>query len=175
MLLFPAMSLARPSLVLLLLVAAAAGCKRERPIDGIGPYRFGKTTLASWGYACNPADAKGRIFCQSNPLEKTHSYMLGQQNALIAATFYGGDKTSPLAELELFVADCKVDSLRSWLRSQFGSPSSTTEEKLFWKQRELFIAAKVPPGASDCYITMVESDNAARIDELMNPPAAPLE
>jgi hypothetical protein len=160
-----------PALLLVALTTIAA-CKNDRPIDGIGPYRFGKTTLGDWGYACNPPDARGHIYCQSNPLEKTHAYKLGEQNSLIAASFYSGDKSAPLAELELYVDDCNVDSLKSWLRYTFGPTSSTSEEKMFWKQRKVFIAAKVPPGAKECYVTMVEASNAARIDELQHPPAA---
>ncbi len=173
LLISPAMTMVR---LLLLALVAISGCKRERPLDGIGPYRFGKTTLGDWGYACNPPNAKGRIYCQSNPLEKTHAYKLGDQNALIAATFYGGDKTTPLAELELYVGDCRVDELKSWLRHTFGSPTSTSDQKMFWKQKKLFIAAKVPPGASECYVTMVDVNNAERIAELESntvPPPAP--
>jgi hypothetical protein len=167
----------RLSLLLALALTTTVACKKDRPLDGIGPYRFGKTTLGDWGYACNPPDAKGHIYCQSNPLERTHAFKIGErngeQNALIAATFYSADKTAPLAELELYVDECKVDSLKAWLRSTFGSPTSTSDQKMFWKQRKLFIAAKVPPTATECYITMVEASNSARIDELMNGPAAP--
>jgi hypothetical protein len=156
----------------LLALAAVAGCKKERPIDGIGPYRFGRTQLKDWNYDCNPPDKKGRIYCQSNPLEK-NTYHLGEHNkAEIAGTFYSSDRTAPLAELELFVAECNVDRLKGWLDYTFGSPASTTEQKMFWKKGKVFIAAKVPPGAVECVITMVESTNAARIAELENPPAS---
>ncbi len=167
-------SLAMKSLVLALLaLVAIPACKKERPLDGIGPYRFGMTQLKDWNYDCNPPDKKGRIYCQSNPLEK-NTYHLGEHNkAEIAGTFYSADRSAPLAELELFVAECNVDRLKGWLDYTFGSPSSTSEEKMFWKKGKVFVAAKVPPNARECVITMVESGNAARIDELTNPPPAP--
>jgi len=164
----PTMKISR-ILVPALLLVVAAGCHKESPIDGIGPYRVGKTTLGDWGYACNPPDDKGRTFCQSNPLERTHAFKLGEQNALIGAIFKGTDKATPLAELELYVSECQVESLKSWLRHTFGAADEDNGEKMFWRKKLLFIAAKVPPGATECYVNLTDVKDVDRIAELRQP------
>jgi len=144
-----------------------AGCKRDHPIDGIGAYRFGKTTLADWGYPCQKNE-NGTTWCQNNPLEKTHNLDLGGQTGYLGALFGGTTDDAPLVELELFVDGCDVESLSSWLNREFGAPTETKEGAAFWKRKILFIAASLPPMGTECKINFVDAKNTERIGKLRN-------
>lgn len=147
-------------------LALAAGCsKRETPMDGIGSLKFGKSTLADWGYPCNPP-SNGQTYCQASPLEKAHFVSLGGQNGAAGALFGGTEPSAPLVEIDILVERCNGPELRGWLRSQFGTPSEETEGAAFWKQKIVFIAAKVPPSTGECKVNFVETKNTARVDKL---------
>jgi hypothetical protein len=147
------------------ILVVSSGCKRENPIDGIGAFRFGKSTLGDWGYACDKRK-DGTTWCQNNPLEKSHHVSLGGQDAYVGALFAGTADDAPLAEIELHVEHCKADELRSWLKHTFGDPTTEKEGAVFWKKKILYIAAKVPPSGSECDVNFVEAKNSARISEL---------
>ncbi len=143
------------------------GCKREHPIDGIGAYRFGKTTLKDWGYACQKNE-NGTTWCQNNPLEPRHNLDLGGQTGYLGALFGGTTDDAPLVELELYVNGCNTESLSSWLEREFGGPTERTEGASFWKKKLIFIAALLPTTGSECKVNFVEAKNAERIEKLRN-------
>jgi hypothetical protein len=134
-------------------------------MDGIGDFKFGKSTLDDWGYSCNPP-SNGQTYCQSNPLEKAHYVSLGGQNGAVGALFGGTDKTAPLVEIDILFERCDGPALRGWLKKQFGTASEEREGAAFWKQKIVFIAAKVPPGTGECRVNFVEAKNTARVDKL---------
>lgn len=146
-----------------LALVVASGCKKDSPLDGIGDFRFGKSTLGDWGYACQPPE-NGKTFCQANPLEKSHYVSLGGQNASAGAVFAGTEKTAPLEELELYVEACEPEKLRGWLESTFGKTTESSNNAAFWEQKVVLIAAKLK--GPECVVKMVESKNAERVAKL---------
>jgi len=148
------------------LLALGAGCKPKEvnKYNGIGKWVLGKTTLAEWGYTCQPS---GKMtWCQANPLEKTHAVSLGGQNAVVGTLFAGSEPSSLLAEIVLDVSGCNVDSLKSWLKSEFGDPTRKSEDRMYWSGKYAFIAARVPSAQASCEIFLVDPHDADRVAEL---------
>ncbi len=152
------------TLTLAVLVALGSGCKRKNEYNGIGKWILGKTMLKDWGYTCQPS---GKMtWCQANPLEKSHVVSLGGQNAVVGTLFDGTEPASELVEIVLEVDGCNVGSLKSWLESEFGDPSGKSEDRMYWKGKYAFIAARVPASQATCKINMVDPHDQKRVAEL---------
>jgi hypothetical protein len=105
-------------------------------------------------------------WCQANPLEPSHVVSLGGQNGVVGTLFDGSEPASPLAEIVLEVNGCNVDSLKRWLKSEFGDPSKSTDDRMYWSGKYAFIAAQVPASQATCEIYMVDPHDTKRVAEL---------
>ncbi len=152
------------SSLLLALLLVAPGCgKKKEELSGIGPWVIHKTTLERWGNInmCTPAGEL--MWCQSSPLEKSHTVSLGGQDAAVGAYFQGKDPESPLVEIDLMLDSCQPEKLQSWLRGTFGKPTVDKGRVSHWKGKLVFVSAKL---GSKCEVVMVASDDKKRIGEL---------
>lgn len=151
----------------LLVVAVLAACK-SRPAEppGVGPYVFGRTTLASVHDGnCSPSDVGGDrkgTWCTLLPPIK-----VGTKAANIDAFFLGTEKTAPLIELELKVRGCVEDEADRWMRERFGTPFKTKATREYWKNSFLWASAELPSEPAMCtirFLPLSETDEIARLE-----------
>ena len=153
-----------------LLVAAAAlgGCKgHPAEPSGIGPYLFGRTTVASIHDGnCQPTelrDGRKATWCFALP-----PFKVGKHVAEVNAYFGGTDPTSPLIELQLQVRGCVEEEADAWMRARFGPPYETRSTREYWKNSFMWMAAKLPSEPGRClihFLPLSENQEIARIKQ----------
>ena len=151
--------------VLLVCAAAAAaglgGCKRAKaPIDGIGPWHVGKTTVAD-GYVCQP-QKDGTTWCSNQP-----EMVIAEQRATVDLYFRGHDKTSKLEEILLALGSCNTEALDKWLTSKLGPAAENREKALVWPGKAATVVALLPAADGECRIHFVRPDAKDRIAQIV--------
>lgn len=154
------------ALTALLLCAAAgaaagpSGCKRAKsPIDGIGPWHVGKTTVAD-GYVCQP-QKDGTTWCSNQP-----EMIIAEQRATVDLYFRGHDKTSRLEEILLALGTCNTEAVDKWLTSKLGPAPEHREKALVWPGKASTVLALLPAADGECRIHFVRPDADKRIAQI---------
>ena len=150
------------------LVGVVAGCNGHK-VDpsGLGPYVFGRTTVASIHDGnCQPTqlrDGRQATWCFALPPIK-----VGKRVAEVYAYFGGREPTSPLIELQLQVRGCVEDEADEWMRARFGPPIETRSAREYWKNSFMWMAAKLPSEPGRClihFLPLSENQEIARIKQ----------
>ncbi len=147
------------------MVATAGGCKREAPINGIGGFEVGVTTLGQVGGRCTPASDPSLMFCPS-----VAGVELGNQRAGIDMYFRGSDGSAKLSEILLDIAGCNEGELINWLIARLGEPKGKSGARHYWSNEYVFISAALPADPSRCELNFVAIGDAERIRGLGGPP-----
>ena len=149
----------------LVLVAALVACGKEPEPSGIGPYIFGKTTVASIHDGnCQPTELRdGRkvVWCMALP-----PFKVGKHAAEVYAYFGGTEPSSPLIELQLSVRGCVEDEAERWLRERFGPPIENKPTREYWKNSFMWIGAKLPSEPGRCLIHFLPLSENQEIDRI---------
>lgn len=152
------------AVVAALLVAGAAGCKQaEGAIDGIGPWKLSKTTLAKQLGRCD--FDHDPVWCYGQPPIK-----LGGHLADVNLYFASKEPEAKLLEILVDVRACKAGDFAVWLQQNLGDPQSQGPKRMYWENKHAFIAAKVPAESARCELSVVSPTDQARIDKLTAPP-----
>jgi hypothetical protein len=152
--------------IVVLLAALAAGCeKKEEGPNGVGPWQFGRSTLAD-------AEAAGRCI----PIENGQMHCIGlsamQVGGQIGDTqtyFASGDKKAALIEISISIRTCDAAAVAADLSARIGKPSSQSEDgkQLFWALKSMFVRALVPDKQSgSCELNFVDPKDEQRIADL---------
>jgi hypothetical protein len=147
-------------------VAIAAACSGRTPEpSGIGPYVFGKTTVASIHEGnCQPTtlrDGRATIWCMALPPIK-----VGKHSAEVYAYFGGTQPTSPLIEVQLSVRGCVEDEAERWMRERFGPPIENKSTREYWKNSFMWMAAKLPSEPGRCLLHFLPLSENQEIDRI---------
>jgi hypothetical protein len=149
------------------LVIVLAACGKDPEPSGIGPYIFGKTTVASVHDGnCQPTELRdGRkvIWCMALP-----PFKVGKHTAEVYTYFGGTEPTSPLIEIQLSVRGCVEDEADRWLRERFGPPIENKATREYWKNSFMWIGAKLPSEPGRClihFLPLSENQEIARIKQ----------
>jgi hypothetical protein len=143
--------IARAALVVAAVAALGACHGRDPEFDGIGTWRFTRTTLKDiTGGLCQPTDlSDGRkatwCFAQQ-PIR------IAGRTAEVDLYFLGTEPTARLIEIQLKVRGCHEDELDQWMRSAFGAPIETKATRGYWKNSFLWAAALMPSEPGRCLV-----------------------
>jgi hypothetical protein len=148
------------------LLVAFVACKERTPEPaGVGPYVFGKSTLAGiHDGVCQPTDLEdGRkaTWCFTLPPIK-----VGKRVAEVDAYYLGSDKTAPLIELQLKVRGCVEDEADRWMREHFGPPIESKSTREYWKNSFLWAAAFLPSEPGRCLLRFLPLSENAEIERI---------
>jgi hypothetical protein len=155
-----------------LAAALAAACKDPpKELSGVGPYRFGHTTLGSLHDGrCQPttlADGRAATWCFAfTPIRTAKT---DGDDAALDLYFLGGEPSAPLIEIQLQIRGCHESTLDRWMRAQFGAPFETKTTRSYWQNSHLFAAALMPSEPGRCRVHVLppsESAEIARIKKL---------
>jgi hypothetical protein len=145
------------------LTMAASGCKRPKkdPV-GLGPYRFGETTLAD-------AEKVGR--CLPLGDEPDVVQCLGMPDAGLGgqSVFYFSQTTKQLREIEVTLRGCDPPEVGRKLEGMIKPASEKLDDgrRMFWNLTTMFVSARLPyAGTRECLINFVALDDTARIAAL---------
>jgi hypothetical protein len=145
-------------------LATGLACSSKSPeFDGLGPWRFGHTTLKDTGGLCQPTDVNGRQYTwcfAQQPLKVAGS------TAEVDLYFLGTEPTARLVEIQLKVRGCHEDALDQWLRSAFGPPIQDKPTRGYWKNSFLWIAAMLPSEPGRCLVRALPLSENAEIERI---------
>jgi hypothetical protein len=147
------------------MVGVVAACDPKADPSGLGPYVFGKTTVASIHDGnCMPTtlrDGRPATWCIALPPIK-----IGNRTAEVNAYFGGTEKTSPLIEVQLSVRGCVEDEADRWMRERFGSPIESKSTREYWKNSFMWMAAKLPSEPGRCLLHFLPLSENQEIDRI---------
>lgn len=172
---------------LALLVVILAACEGSKPqVNGLGMYRFGRTTRANiHSGVCQPTelnDARKATWCFSMPPIK-----VGERIAEVDAYFLGTDppllpdgatdeqrkarraelEKQPLIELQLKVRGCVEVEVEQWMRQRYGGAHKDSKgTKPFWQNDFMFALAELPSEPGRCLIHFLPASETAEIARL---------
>jgi hypothetical protein len=151
---------------LALLVLATLACTgRDPEYDGIGTWRFPRTTLKDiTGGLCQPADlSDGRkaTWCFAQ-----QPIWIGGRRAEIDLYFLGTAPSAKLIEIQLKIRGCREDELDRWLRATFGPPIQTRATRGYWKNSFLWAGALMPSEPGRCLVHLLPLSENAEIDRI---------
>ena len=178
------------SLAVLLVTSTSvvvSGCDERKPeINGLGPYRFGKTTRAQLqSGVCQPTeltDGRKATWCFALPPIK-----VGQRTAEVDAYFLGTDppllpenptdeqrkarkgelEKLPLIELQLKVRGCVEAELEQWLRKGYGGADPDSKgTRQYWHNSFMFMMAEIPSEPGRCIVHLLPASETAEITRL---------
>lgn len=149
------------AVVVAMVLALVAGCRREAPINGIGGFEIGKTQLGQLSGRCMPDEQEPLMRC---PLGITAP--LGEQKGDMELYFGGKNTDSTLVEILLDVTRCDPANLEAYLTSVLGQPGGRTEKRVWWMNEYVYISALVPAGKSACEVNFVSVTDTERIQVL---------
>ena len=150
--------------VALLAVCAAGACKRkERPIDGIGPWHIGRS-VKSEGTICRPVEG-GLTYCSHNP-----EMSIAEHRATVDLYFRGHEDSAPLNEILLALGPCDAEAVDRWLTTRLGMASSQRGRALVWSGPASTAVALLPASDGICEIHFLDPKDAARLAQLVAPP-----
>ncbi|HEY0191329.1 MAG TPA: hypothetical protein VGC42_09430 [Kofleriaceae bacterium] len=142
-----------------------AACNSEPEFAGIGPWRFGHTTLGNVKEGvCQPTDLmdgrKGTWCFAQRP------FKIGSSTTEIDLYFLGTEKTAPLIEIQLKVRGCHEDQVDQWMRTAFGPPIENKPTRGYWKNSFLWAAAMMPSEPGRCLVHLLPLTENAEIDRV---------
>ena len=156
----------RFSLVLVAALAVLAACaKKNTDPNGVGPWQFGKTTLAD-------AEPAGRCLPIEGGLMQCiglSSMQVGGQTAGTELYFASKAKDAKLVEISLSVKACDAPSVANDLSTRIGPPKvqALGGSKLTWTLSTMYVRALVPDKQSgECLVNFVLPSDAERIKQL---------
>jgi hypothetical protein len=154
-----------------LLIAAVwacvlAGCaKKNEDPNGVGPWQFGKSTLAD-------AEAAGRCL----PIEGGQMQCVGLSAMQVGGQvgdpqtyFASSKKDAPLLEIAITIRTCDAPAVANDLVGRIGKPTTQSADgkMLTWKMSTMFVRALVPDKSSGwCELNFADLKDAARIADL---------
>lgn len=150
---------------LAVLALALAACGSSDPqYAGVGPYNFGKTTLAD----------VTRLRCDKTKLEDGRvgswcfgtKFKTGAHDSEVNLYFDGTEPTAALIEIQLEVRGCDEADLESWMTQSFGAPVERRNQRAYWKNAFVWAAGLLPERTSRCRIHLLplsETSEIARI------------
>ena len=151
----------------LLAVALSLGACSSGPdeFDGLGKWRFGKTTLGSVHEGrCEPQklnDGRAATWCYAITPVK-----IANRATSVDLYFLGTDPDAPLIEIQLHTRGCQEEQLIGWLRTNFGQQLEEHDKKYYWQNKYLFAAAFAPVSPGECevhFIPVSETSEIARL------------
>ena len=150
--------------VLALLLLAACDNKSAE-FSGVGPWRFGHTTLDNIkGGVCQPTelgDGRKSTWCFAQ-----QPFKIAKSVAEVDLYFLGSEKTAPLIEIQLKVRGCHEDEVEQWMRTAFGVPIDSRSTRGYWKNSFLWAAALMPSEPGRCLIHFLPLSENAEIDRI---------
>jgi len=145
---------------------ALAACDSKPPeFSGVGPWRFGRSTLDHVkGGVCQPTDlSDGRkatwCFAQT-------PFKVGKSIAEVDLYFLGAEKTAPLIEIQVKVRGCHEDEVDQWMRTAFGAPIDNKSNRGYWKNSFLWAAALLPSEPGRCLVHFLPLSENAEIERI---------
>jgi len=187
-----------------LAAATLAACKdtQREQVNGLGMYRFGRTTradLRSNGAAqCQPtelSDGRKATWCFAlTPIK------VGKRSAEVDAYFLGAEPPLlpegatedqinarraelaklPLIELQLKIRGCDEQETEQWLRQRYGGADADSKgTHLYWHNDFQSIVAELPSDPGRCVIHLLPASETGEVTRLKakltppSPPAAP--
>ena len=152
--------------ILALVVTLGVGCSgRDAEFDGIGPWRFTRTTRKDiTGGLCQPTDlddGRKATWCfAQQPIR------IGGSTAEVDLYFLGTEPTARLIEIQLKIRGCHEDQLEQWLRAGFGAPIQGKPTRAFWKNSFLWLAALMPSEPGRCLVHVLPLSENAEIERI---------
>jgi hypothetical protein len=186
--------MSRTALAIALLATLAACKAKKAEPNGLGPYRFGHTTLASLNN--NPSLTSLMTKCQPTELSDgrkatwcfaLNPIMVGERSADVDAYFLGSEppllpegateeqkkarldelKKMPLIELQLKIRGCVEQQVEQWMRQRYGGALPETKgPKVFWANSFMWAMAVLPSEPGRCMIHMLPASETAEIARL---------
>ena len=156
----------RVTCALLLVALAAAGCaKKNEDPNGVGPWQFGRSTLADAESAgrCMPID-DGQMQCIG-----MSAMQVGGQSGETQVYFASKAKDAPLIEISISIHTCDAPAVATDLTGRIGKPTSQSDDgkMLFWSMSTMFVRALVPDKQSgSCELNFVDPKDAKSIADL---------
>jgi len=148
----------------LALLVAAACSSRATEFDGIGAWRFSRTTLKDiTGGLCQPTEVNGQRYTwcfAQQPLK------IAGSTAEVDLYFLGGEPSARLVEIQLKVRGCHEDQVDQWLRASFGPPIDSKSTRGYWKNSYLWVAAMLPSEPGRCLVRALPLSETAEIDRI---------
>jgi hypothetical protein len=145
-------------LALAVVLAATSACSRKKPeIDGLGNWRFGKTTRQDAG-SCQPEN--GVVWCFELPIQA--GGLTFEPNLYFASN----EPDAPLVEILVSVPGCREPELIKWLDEGLGDPTEKREGRRYYVGKKIFVAAQVPAEPSRCELSFVPPTDSDRIAKL---------
>ena len=142
------------------LTMIAAGCTRDREIDGVAGYSLQRTTLADAPGICSVQD--DLTWCHNNP-----GVSFGERPASVDLYFRGEEDDAPLVEILLGISACRPAEVEGVLMSQLGDPDVRHESILRWDGAYAVTIAQLAKDTRACEVNIVSPDDEERIAELM--------
>jgi len=149
--------------VLSLVVACNSG---PDEFDGLGKWRFGKTTLANAKREgrCDPtklSDGRDATWCYAvTPIK------IANRATTVDLYFLGSADDAPLIEIQLHTRGCQEDQLIGWMRTSFGQQLDEHDKKYYWQNKYLFAAAFAPISPGECEVHFVPLSEQSEIARL---------
>lgn len=153
----PAVSLAVFCLCLFL------GCERpKQPVNGLGGFELGKTTLAQVQGTARCIDRGQFMRC----IVITSQSVAGLPTQ-IELDFSGKTTDSQLVEILAEVAGCDVPKVTAWFAERAGKPTEIADKHAYWAQQYIFLSLKeIAP--SRCHVIAVRPEDSERIARIKN-------
>ena len=156
----------RAALVIVAGGLALGACSgREAEPNGVGPWRFGHSTLSHvHDGVCQPTtldDGRKVTWCFAQ-----QPFKIGKHIAEVDLYFDGVDKTAPLIELQMKVRGCVEDELDQWMRAAFGTPIETKPTRAYWKNSFVWAAAMMPSEPGRCLVRVLPLSENAEIERI---------
>jgi len=147
-------------------ILATGACKNSSPeFAGVGKYRFGHTVLDDIGDGvCQPTTiddgARQATWCFALP-----AYKIANRVAEVELYFDGppSKKDAPLIEIQLKVRGCLENDLETWMRTSFGPPIETREDRFYYKNSFLWAAALIPSDPGRCRVHLLPLSEQGQI------------
>jgi hypothetical protein len=149
-------------LALVLLLACSSG---PDEFDGLGKWRFGRTTLKDAREGrCDPtklSDGRQATWCYAlTPLK------IAGRTASVDLYFNGTEPDAPLIEIQLQIRGCVEDNLVGWMRTSFGAQVDQRDKRFYWQNKYLWAAAFAPDEPGRCtvhFLPLSETGEIARL------------
>ncbi len=185
----------RYALNLLAVALALGACKaKSAQPNGLGPYRFGHTTLATLNNnpgmtsqmtKCQPTeltDGRKATWCFAlNPIKvgertaEVDAYFLGSEPPLLAEGATEEQKKArleqlkklPLIEVQLKIRGCVETQVEQWMRQRYGGADPDSKgTHVYWHNDFLWAMAELPSEPGRCMIHFLPATEGAEISRL---------
>lgn len=141
-------------------LAAFTACKsKTSPVDGIGPWHIGKSTVSE-GTICRQLE-DGTTYCSHNA-EMT----IAEHRASVDLYFRGQEETSTLNEILLALGACNVQAVDGWLTRKLGAAPAHRGKVPVWPGKAATVVALLPSRDGVCQIHFVDPGDEKRLAQL---------